>query len=206
MDPRFRSRLVAAIILIIVVCSAFSVSPVSGFRLENRDGDSTEAAIAEALVLQQSTKIRDEFIEDVTVYIDSANPAFRQQDASTNPGGLYIPEENAIYIRSDKDPSRADEVFVQQVGYRVYHTMGFDESTVFPTLGVAPGSYLDQVNTPAGEDKEAAVFAEAFMLYHTSPDLLDEDAPEIYAYMDLLVESGGDCATVDDQYINYQPE
>lgn len=206
MDPRFRSRLVAAIILIIVVCSAFSVSPVTGFRLENRDGSGTEAALAEALVLQQSTKMREEFIQDITVYIDSGNPVFRQQDASGSVSGLYVLEENAIYIRSDRDPSRADEVFVQQVGYRVYHSMGFGESTVLSTLDVAPGSYLDRVNVPAGEEKEAAIFAEAFALYHTSPDLLQEDAPEVYTYMDLLVKDGGDCAAVDDRYIHYQPE
>nr|MBP7412026.1 hypothetical protein [Methanoculleus sp.] len=98
MDPRFRSRLIAAIILLIVVCSAFSVSPVAGFRLENRDGSGTEAALAEALVLQQSTRIKEEFIKDITVYIDSKNKVFEQQEASGNVSGLYVPAENAIYI------------------------------------------------------------------------------------------------------------
>ncbi len=206
MDPRFRSRLVAAIILIAVVCSVFSVSPVTGFRLENRDGSGTEAALAEALVLQQSTKIREEFMEGLTVYIDSGNERFRHQNVSANVNGLYVHEENAIYIRSDRDPTRADEVFVQQVGYRVYHTMGFSESTVFETLDVNSGSYLSRVGVPSGEEWKAALFAEAFMLYHTAPELLKEDAPEVYTYMDLLVTSGGDRATVDDLYIDHRPE
>lgn len=206
MDPRFRSRLIAAIILIAVVCSAFSMSPVTGFRLENRDGSGTEAALAEALVLQQSTKIREEFMEDLTVYIDSGNELFRHQNASGNVNGMYVHEENAIYIRSDRDPARADEVFVQQVGYRVYHTMGFSESTVFETLDVNSGSYLSRVGAPPGEEWKAALFAEAFMLYHTAPELLKEDAPEVYTYMDLLVTSGGDRATVDNLYIDHRPE
>jgi len=207
MDPRFRSRLVAAVILISVVCSAFSVSPVTGFRLENRDGSGAEAALAEALVLQQSTKIRNEFMEDLTVYIDSNNALFKQHDASgISTSGLYIPDENAIYIRSDRDPARADEVFVQQVGYRVYRTMGFDESTVFETLEIHSGSYLSRVSAPPGEEWKAAVFAEAFMLYHISPALLEEDAPEVYTYMDLLVTSGGDRAAVDDLYAHNLPE
>ena len=203
MDPRFRSRLVAAIVLLIAVCSIFSVSPVAGFHLENRDGSGTDAALAEALVLQQSTKIRDEYMENLTVYIDSRNERFQQLGASTF--GLYVPEENAIYIRSDRHPERADEVFVQQVGYRVYHTMGFDRSTVLPALEIDPGSYLAHTGAPPGEERQAAVFAEAFMLYHTSPDLLKADAPAIYAYMDLLATTGGDCATVDDLYA-HQPE
>ncbi len=206
MDPRFRSRLIAAIILLVVVCSAFSVSPVAGFRLENRDGSGTEAALAEALVLQQSTKIREEFIKDITVYIDSNNELFRQQDLSGNMSGLYVSDENAIYIRSDRDPARADDVFTQQVGYRVYHTMGFGESTVFPALEAKPGSYLTGITVPPGEEKEAALFAEAFMLYHTSPALLKTDAPEVYTYMDLLAKSGGDQAAVDDLYIHHEPE
>ena len=134
MDPQFRSRLIAAIILLIVVCSAFSVSPVAGFRLENRDGNGTEAALAEALVLQQSTKIRNEYMENLTVYIDSRNKVFGEQGGPGTALGLYVPEENAIYIRSDQHPERADDVFAEQVGYRVYHTMGFEESTVFSTL------------------------------------------------------------------------
>jgi len=206
MDPRFRSRLIAAIILLVVVCSAFSVSPVAGFRLENRDGSGTEAALAEALVLQQSTKIREEVIKDITVYIDSNNELFRQQDLSGNVSGLYVSDENAIYIRSDRDPARADDVFTQQVGYRVYHTMGFGESTVFPTLEAKPGSYLTGITVPPGEEKGAALFAEAFMLYHISPALLKTDAPEVYTYMDLLAKSGGDQATVDDLYIHHEPE
>ncbi|HOI58954.1 MULTISPECIES: hypothetical protein [unclassified Methanoculleus] len=207
MDPRFRSRLIAALILIAVVCSAFSVSPVTGFRLENRDGSGAEAALAEALVLQQSTKIREEFMEDLTVYIDSNNAVFKQQDASgSSTSGLYVPGENAIYIRSDRDPARADEVFVQQVGYRVYRTMGFDESMVFETLEINSGSYLSRVSAPPGEEWKAALFAEAFMLYHVSPALLKADAPEVYTYMDLLVTSSGDRATVDDLYTHYQPE
>ncbi|MDV2480514.1 hypothetical protein F8E02_00535 [Methanoculleus sp. Wushi-C6] len=204
MDPRFRARLVAAIILLIVVCSIFSVSPVAGFRLENRDGSGTEAALAEALVLQQSTKIRDEYMENLTVYIDSRNEKFRQQDASDNASGvsgLYAPDENAIYIRSDRQPERADDVFVQQVGYRVYHTMGFDKSTVLPDLEADAGTYLTRITPPPGEERQAAVFAEAFMLYHTSPALLEEDAPGIYAYMDLLVKNGGDYASIDGLYI-----
>lgn len=205
MDPRFRSRLIAAIILLIVVCSAFSVSPVAGFRLENRDGSGTEAALAEALVLQQSTRIREEFIKDITVYIDSRNKVFEQQEASGNVSGLYVPAENAIYIRSDRNPAQADEVFTRQVGYRVYHTMGFDESTVFPALDAGSGSYLARITAPPGEEREAAVFAEAFMLYHISPALLKEDAPEVYAYMDLLAKSGGDCAAVDDLYAGNRP-
>ncbi|WOX55848.1 MULTISPECIES: hypothetical protein [unclassified Methanoculleus] len=204
MDPGFRSRLIAAVILIAVVCSIFSASPVTGFHLENRDGNGTEAALAEALVLQQSTKLRDEFMENTTVYIDSKNELFKQPDAPGNMNGLYIPEENAIYIRSDRDAARADEVFVQQVGYRVYHTMGFNESTVFPTLDVNPDSYLGHLDLPSGEEREAALFADAFMLYHVSPELLKKDAPEVYTYMDLLVESGGDRATVDDLYMHRQ--
>ena len=43
------------------------------------------------------------------------------------------------------------------------------------------------------------------MLYHTSPDLLKEDAPEVYAYMDLLAKNGGDAAAVDDLYTNNPP-
>jgi hypothetical protein len=195
--------LVAAIILLIVVCSIFSVSPVAGFRLENRDGSGTDAALAEALVLQQSTKIRDEYMENLTVYIDSRNERFQQLEASAF--GLYVPEESAIYIRSDRHPERADEVFVQQVGYRVYHTMGFDRSTVLPALEVDPGSYLAHTGTPQGEGRQAAIFAEAFMLYHTSPDLLAADAPAIYAYMHLLATTGGDCAAVDDLYAHQQP-
>jgi hypothetical protein len=195
--------LVAAIVLLIAVCSIFSVSPVAGFHLENRDGSGTDAALAEALVLQQSTKIRDEYMENLTVYIDSRNERFQQLEASTF--GLYVPEENAIYIRSDRHPERADEVFVQQVGYHVYHTMGFDRSTVLPALEIDPGSYLAHTGTPQGEERQAAIFAEAFMLYHTSPDLLKADAPAIYAYMDLLATTGGDCAAVDDLYA-HQPE
>ncbi|MCM2466435.1 hypothetical protein [Methanoculleus oceani] len=206
MDPRFRSRLIAAIILLIVVCSAFSVSPVTGFRLENRDGSGTEAALAEALVLQQSTKIREEFMENLTVYIDSGNALFRQRDGTGSVNGLYVPEESAIYIRSDRDPARADEVFAEQVGYRVYHTREFGESTVFATLAANPGSYLAGIDAPPGEEKEAALFADAFMLYHTTPALLKKDAPEVYTYMDLLAKSGGDRATVDDLYLNYRPE
>ncbi|ABN57862.1 MULTISPECIES: hypothetical protein [Methanoculleus] len=206
MDPRFRSRLVAAIVLIIVVCSAFSVSPVAGFRLENRDGSGTEAALAEALVLQQSTKIREEFMENLTVYIDSRSEVFRQQDASGSVSGIYVAEENAIYIRSDRDPARADEVFVQQVGYRVYHTMGFGESKAFAALAENPGTYLARITAPAGEEKEAAIFAEAFMLYHTSPAVLKKYAPEVHTYMDLLAKNGGDWATVDDLYLHYLPE
>lgn len=198
--------MIAAIVLIVVVCSAFSVSPVAGFRLENRDGSGTEAALAEALVLQQSTKIREEFMENLTVYIDSRNELFRRQDMSGDVSGLYVPEENAIYIRSDRDPARADEVFVQQVGYRVYHTMGFGESNAFAALAENPGTYLARITAPAGEEREAAIFAEAFMLYHTSPEVLKKYAPEIHTYIDLLVKNGGDRATVDDLYLNDLPE
>lgn len=208
MDPRFRSRLIAAIILLIVVCSIFSVSPVAGFRLENRDGSGADAALAEALVLQQSTKIRDEFMENLTVYIDSRSERFQQLDASGNASGtsgIYVAGESAIYIRSDRHPERADEVFVQQVGYHVYHTLGFDRSAVLPALEVDPGSYLSCVGVPSGEERQAAIFAEAFMLYHTSPDLLAADAPAIYTYMDLLATNGGDCAAVDALYA-HQPE
>lgn len=209
MDPRFRSRLIATTILLVIICSAFSVSPVAGFHLENRDGNGTDAALAEALVLQQSTKIRGEFLENVTVYIDSRSEKFEQQDLSgytSDPCGVYAPGENAIYIRSDRNPEQADEVFAQQVGYRVYHTMGFDESTVFPTLAADPGSSLARVSAPAGEENEAAIFADAFMLYHTTPDLLKEDAPEIYTYMDLLAKNGGERTTVDDLYTHHQQE
>lgn len=206
MDPRFRSRLVAATVLIFVVCSVFSVSPVAGFHLENRDGSGTEAALAEALVLQQSTKIREEFIENLTVYIDSRNDAFKRENVSGDVSGVYVPEENAVYIRSDRDPARADEVFVEQVGYRVYHTMGIDESKAFAALAEDPGTYLARITAPAGEDREAAIFAEAFMLYHTSPEVLKKYAPEIHTYMDLFVKNGGDRATVDDLYLHHQPE
>ncbi|WP_054848252.1 hypothetical protein [Methanoculleus chikugoensis] len=210
MDPRFRSRLVAATILIFVVCSVFSVSPVAGFRLENRDGSGTEAALAEALVLQQSTKIREEFIENLTVYIDSRNEVFKREGVSGGDvsGGVYVPEENAVYIRSDRDPARADEVFVQQVGYRVYHTMGgLGESKAFAALAEDPGTYLARITAPPGEEREAAIFAEAFMLYHTSPEVLKKYAPEVHTYMDLLVKNGGgDRAAVDDLYLHHQPE
>ncbi|WP_292366258.1 MULTISPECIES: hypothetical protein [unclassified Methanoculleus] len=205
MDPRFRSRLIAAIVLIVVVCSAFSVSPVAGFRLENRDGSGTEAALAEALVLQQSTRIREEFMENLTVYIDSRNELFRQQDMSGNTSGLYVPEENAIYIRSDRDPARADEAFARQVGYRVYRTMGFGGSTVLAAFAEDPGTY-PALDVQPGEEREAALFADAFMLYHTTPAALKKDAPEVYTYMDLLAKSGGDRATVDGLYLNYRPE
>ncbi|WP_221057064.1 hypothetical protein [Methanoculleus chikugoensis] len=206
MDPRFRSRLVAATILIFVVCSVFSVSPVAGFRLENRDGSGTEAALAEALVLQQSTKIREEFIENLTVYIDSRNEVFKREGVSGDVSGVYVPEENAVYIRSDRDPARADEVFVQQVGYRVYHTMGLGESKAFAALAEDPGTYLARITAPPGEEREAAIFAEAFMLYHTSPEVLKKYAPEVHTYMDLLVKNGGDRAAVDDLYLHHQPE
>ena len=96
MDPQFRSRLIAAIILLIVVCSAFSVSPVAGFRLENRDGSGTAAALAEALVLQQSTKIRNEYMENLTVYIDSRNEVFGEQ------GG---PEPRSVSTSRRRTPS-----------------------------------------------------------------------------------------------------
>ncbi|KAF5082617.1 hypothetical protein [Methanoculleus horonobensis] len=206
MDSRFRSRLVAATILIAVVCSVFSVSPVAGFRLENRDGSGTEAALAEALVLQQSTKIREEFMENLTVYIDSRSEVFRRGGVSGDVSGVYVPGENAVYIRSDRDPARADEVFVQQVGYRVYHTMGFGESKAFAALAENPGTYLARITAPAGEEREAAIFAEAFMLYHTSPGVLKKYAPEVHTYMDLLVKNGGDRAAVDDLFLHYQPE
>ncbi|MCK9319700.1 hypothetical protein HL657_05165 [Methanoculleus sp. YWC-01] len=206
MDPRFRSRLIAAIVLIVVVCSAFSVSPVAGFRLENRDGSGTEAALAEALVLQQSSKIREEFIENLTVYIDSRSEVFRQEGMSGGVSGVYVLEENAIYIRSDRDPARADEVFVQQVGYRAYHTMGFGQSKAFAALAENPGTYLARITAPAGEEREAAIFAEAFMLYHTSPEVLKTYAPEVHTYIDLLVKNGGDRAAVDDLYLHYLPE
>lgn len=206
MDPRFRSRLVAAIILIVVVCSVFSMNPVAGFRLENRDGSGTEAALAEALVLQQSTRMRDVFMENLTVYIDSKNEVFGREGVSGDVSGIYILEENAIYIRSDRDPARADEVFVRQVGYRVYHTMGFDESKAFAALTEDPGTYLACITVPPGEGREAAIFAEAFTLYHTSPAVLEKYAPEIHAYVDLLVKSGGDQAAVDDLFLDYRPE
>lgn len=201
MDPRFQSRLIAAIILLIVVCSAFSVSPVAGFRLENRDGSGAEAALAEALVLQQSTKIREEFMENLTVYIDSENAVFRQQNSTAS--GLYVPGENAIYIRSDRNPSQADEVFAEQVGYRVYRTMGFEESTVFAALAANSGTYLTGISASSGEEGEAALFADAFMLYHTTPALLKKDAPGVYAYMDLLAKNGGDRVAVDDLYARH---
>ncbi len=199
MNSRFRSRLIVSIILLAIVCSAFSVSQVAGFRLENRDGNSTAAALAEALVLQQSIKVRDEFIEDLPVYIDSKNGVF-EQDPPGHSLGLYVPEENAIYIRSDRHPERAGDVFIEQVGHGVYHTMGFEESTVFPALAAKPGPYLAGVTPPGSEEREAMLFARAFMLYHISPDLLMEDAPGIYTYLDLLVESAGDAAVVDDLY------
>jgi hypothetical protein len=198
--------LIAAIVLIVVVCSAFSVSPVAGFRLENRDGSGTEAALAEALVLQQSSKIREEFIENLTVYIDSRSEVFRQEGMSGGVSGVYVLEENAIYIRSDRDPARADEVFVQQVGYRAYHTMGFGQSKAFAALAENPGTYLARITAPAGEEREAAIFAEAFMLYHTSPEVLKTYAPEVHTYIDLLVKNGGDRAAVDDLYLHYLPE
>ena len=205
MDPRFRSRLIAAIVLLIVVCSAFSVSPVAGFRLENRDGSGTDATLAEALVLQQSTRIREEFIKDITVYIDSRNRVFAQQGTYGNTSALYVPAEDAIYIRSDRHPAQADEAFARQVGYRVYHTMRFSESTVFPALDAGSGPCMARLSIPPGEEREAALFAEAFMLYHASPALLKEDAPTTYAYMDLLVKSGGDCAAVDGLYTHGRP-
>ena len=117
--------------------------------------------------------------------------------------GLYAPAEDAIYIRSDKNPAQADAVFARQVGYRVYHTMGFDGSTIFPVL--AAGSDLTRIDLPPGEEREAALFAGAFMLYHTFPALLKEDAPEVYAYMDLLSESGGDRMVVDGLYADNRP-
>lgn len=206
MDPRFRSRLIAAIILIAIVSSVFSVSPVAGFRLENRDGSGTEATLAEALVLQQSTKIRSEFMENLTVYIDSRNEVFRRVDTSRDESAVYIPEENAIYIRSDRDPTRADEAFVRQVGYHIYHVMGFCESKSFAALAETPGIYLARITAPDGEEKEAAIFAEAFMLYHTAPDVLEKYAPEVHTYMDLLVKNGSDGAAMDDLYVNSQPE
>jgi hypothetical protein len=181
------------------------VSPVAGFRLENRDGSGAEAALAEALVLQQSTKIREEFMENLTVYIDSENAVFRQQSSTAS--GLYVPGENAIYIRSDRNPSQADEVFAEQVGYRVYRTMGFEESTVFAALAANSGPYLAGISASSGgEEREAALFADAFMLYHTTPALLKKDAPGVYTYMDLLAKNGGDRVAVDDLYINYQSE
>jgi hypothetical protein len=209
MDPHFRSRLIAAVIILIVVCSIFSVSPVAGFRLENRDGGGTNAVLAEALVLQESTKIKEAFLENITVYIDSKSEKFAQyQNASSGIGinGLYIPEEDAIYIRSDQHPERADEIFAQQVGYRLYHTGGFANSTVFPTLDPKPGSYLTRITVPPGEVDQAALFANAFMLYHTSPELLEMDAPGLYTYMDLLVKSDGNCDSADDLYTHYQTE
>ena len=153
MDPQFRSRLIAAIILLIVVCSAFSVSPVAGFRLENRDGNGTEAALAEALVLQQSTKIRNEYMENLTVYIDSRNEVFGEQGGPGTALGLYVPEENAIYIRSDQHPERADDVFAEQVGYRVYHTMGFEESTVFDPCRKARVHWQESAPRPVRRGK-----------------------------------------------------
>ncbi len=200
MDPRFQSRLIAAIILLIVVCSAFSVCPVAGFRLENRDGSGTGAALAEALVLQQSTRIREEYIRDIIVYIDSR---IFEQEAYGNISGIYVPSEDAIYIRSDKNPAQADAVFARQVGYRVYHTMGFDGSTIFSAL--AAGSDLTRIDLPPGEEREAALFSGAFMLYYIFPALLEEDAPEVYAYMDLLSESGGDRMVVDGLYADNRP-
>ncbi|NLA38179.1 MAG: hypothetical protein GX882_02100 [Methanomicrobiales archaeon] len=206
MDPRFRSRLIVAIILLTVVCSAFSVSSAVGFHLENRDGSGAGATLAEALVLQQSTRIRSEYMENLTVYIDSRNEAFSRHGEPKTAIGLYVPEESAIYIRSDRHPEQADDAFAEQIGYRVYHTMGFEESTVFSSLAAKPGSRLEVVSTPAGEKRDATIFAGAFMLYHTSPGLLEEETPEIYAYMDLLAENGGDAATVDDLYTHGQSE
>jgi len=78
--------------------------------------------------------------------------------------------------------------------------MGFRESAVFASLAVDPGPYLSNVSVPDDEEREAAVFAGAFMLYHITPDRLKEDAPEIYAYMNLLAKNGGDRATVDELY------
>ena len=206
MDPGFRSRLIAAIIFLIVVCSAFSVSPVAGFHLENRDGNSAEATLAEALVLQQSTKIRSEYMENLTVYIDSENEVFDEARGRKNLLGLYVPEENAIYIRSDQHPEQADDVFAEQVGYRVYHSMEFQESAVFATLAADPGPYLSNISVPDDEEREAAVFAGAFMLYHITPDRLEEDSPGIYAYMDLLAKNGGDRTMVDELYAPDRPE
>lgn len=204
MYPRFRSRLIVAIILLVIVCSAFSVSHVVGFRLENRDGDGTEAALAEALVLQQSTKIKDEFLENLTVYIDSRNEIF-EQETTGHSLGLYVPEDNAIYIRSDHQPERADDVFAEQVGYRTYQTMGVKESAVFPALAADPGPYLTKVvGSRDNEETEADIFAHAFMLYYISPILLEEESPDIYAYLDMLTEYGGDVDEADDHYVQIE--
>lgn len=208
MDPHYRSRLIAVVIAMIAICSAFSVSPVAGFRLENRDGNGTGATLAEALVMQESTKIEEAFLENVTVYIDSRSDKFEPYKNSSLEGfvnGVYSLEEDAIYLRSDLNPERADETLVQQVGFRVYHRKGLAKSDLLASLTPASGSYLDRICTLPGEVTGATVFANAFMLYYTSPELLESENPELYAYIDLLVETGGDAAVVDDLYRTSEP-
>jgi hypothetical protein len=209
MDPRYRSRLVAAVIIMMAVCSAFSVSPVAGFRLENRDGTGAGAALAESLVLQESTKIKEEYLTDVTVYIDSKSEKFApysDDNGSVIVSGIYSPEEDAIYIRSDIQPETADETLVQQLGYRVFLQKGLKNSTVLPELYPEQGSYLNRANMIPGEITDEKIFANAFMLYHKYPTLLEGDNPDMHRYIDLLVTSGGDAAMVDDLYLHYDAD
>jgi len=209
MDPRYRSRLIAAVLIMMAVCSAFSVSPVAGFRLENRDGTGAGASLAESLVLQESTKIKEEYLTDVTVYIDSNSEKFapyRADNGSVVVNGVYSPEEDAIYIRSDVQPEMADETLVQQVGHRVFMHKGLGNSTVLPTLCPEHGSYLSRASMIPGEVTDENIFASAFMLYHKYPKLLEADNPNLYRYIDLLVTSDGDAAIVDDLYLHYDAD
>lgn len=209
MDPHYRSRLIAVVIIMIAVCSAFSVSPVAGFRLENRDGSGTGATLAEALVMQESTKIKEEFLENVTVYIDSQSSKFeeyRNTSIEKHVNGVYCPDEDAIYLRSDINPEKADETLVQQLGHRLYIQQGIAGSDIFRALAPNPDSYLSRLCERPGDVTGEEVFANAFMLYHTSPDVLQMDDPAIYTYIDLLVKAGGDVAAADDLYRHYEPE
>lgn len=208
LDPHYRSRLIALVIAMIAVCSAFSVSPVAGFRLENRDGPGAEATLVESLVLQESTKIREEFLENATVYIDSKSEKFALHEyGGYIVRGLYIPEEDAIYLRSDVNPERADEILVQQLGHRVYALRGFENSSVLPELFPEPQTYLYRISLVAGDLSPESVFANAFMLYHKDPDMLERDNPEIFRYISLLVDGGreADAAMVDALYLQNKP-
>ncbi len=209
MDPHYRSRLIAVVIIMIAVCSAFSVSPVAGFRLENRDGGGTGATLAEALVMQESTKINEEFLENVTVYIDSRSSKFeeyRNTSLEKHMSGVYCPEEDAIYLRSDIQPEKADETLVQQLGHRVYIQKGVAGSDVFSSLAPNPDSYLSRLCERPGDVTGEEVFSNAFMLYHASPDVLQMDDPAIFTYIDLFVKAGGDVAAADDLYRHHQLE
>jgi len=203
MDPHYRSRLIAVVITMIAVCSAFSVSPVAGFRVENRDGSSTGAVLAESLVLQESTRINEAFLENVTVYIDSDSEKFDPFRNTPREGvvnGIYSPEEDAVYLRSDIHPERADEALVNQIGHRVYIRSGLAESTVLQALIPGPESNLSRIGLLHGGATAEDIFANAFMLYYRSPETLKADHPQLHAYIDLLVSSGGDAAAVDELY------